>query len=109
MLALITVVAGHIWPVQLRFSGGKGIAPAFGGMLIIDYRIMLAVAVVFGVLWIATRKFDLSGLVAVAASPGISVPAGHGLLEISGMSFVVVIILYAHRSNLRQIAASIRT
>ena len=109
MLALIAVVAGHIWPVQLRFSGGKGIAPAFGGMLIIDYRVMLAVAVVFGVLWIATRKFDLSGLVAVAASPGIFVPAGHGLLELSGMSFVVVIILYAHRSNLRQIAASIRT
>jgi len=109
MLTLIAVVAGHIWPMQLRFSGGKGIAPAFGAMLIIDYRIMLAAAVVFAMAWIATKQFSLSGLVAVAASPGIAVPAGHSILEISGISFTVLIILYAHRTNLRQIASSILT
>src|SRR5207244_1488095 len=34
--AVAAVIAGHIWPVQLAWRGGKGAAPAVGGMLAAD-------------------------------------------------------------------------
>ena len=100
-----------VWPVLRYFIDKRLIIKVMNlsnlRLLMIDFRIMLAAAVVFAVVWIATRQFSLSGLVAVAASPGIAVPTGHSLLEISGMLFTVLIILYAHRSNLRQMASSL--
>lgn len=36
--SLLAVVIGHIWPVQLGFNGGKGIATAFGGGLFFDWQ-----------------------------------------------------------------------
>jgi len=37
MLTLLAVVAGHIWPVQLWFRGGRGVATALGGLTIFDH------------------------------------------------------------------------
>ena len=31
----VAVIVGHIWPAQLRFHGGRGVAPAIGGFLVI--------------------------------------------------------------------------
>src|SRR5580698_1890510 len=38
-LAVPAVVAGHLWPVQLKFHGGKGIATSFSALLVFDYRL----------------------------------------------------------------------
>ena len=43
-LALLAVVAGHLWPAQLRFRGGKGVATSFGALLMFDYRVALTFA-----------------------------------------------------------------
>ena len=40
-LAMLAVVMGHIWPAQLGFHGGKGVATAFGAMLVYDPRMAL--------------------------------------------------------------------
>ena len=40
-LCALAVFAGHVWPVFLRFRGGKGVAAAFGAIFAIDWRIAL--------------------------------------------------------------------
>ena len=40
-LAMLAVTTGHIWPVQLRFRGGKGVATSLGALLIYDWRLAL--------------------------------------------------------------------
>src|SRR5205823_2574598 len=44
LLAMLAVVAGHVWPVQLRFRGGKGMATTLGALLIYDHHLAIAFA-----------------------------------------------------------------
>jgi glycerol-3-phosphate acyltransferase PlsY len=46
-VAMLAVVAGQIWPAQLRFRGGKGVAASLGALLVFDYRMALTFAVLF--------------------------------------------------------------
>lgn len=103
VLVMIAVIAGHIWPVQLGFRGGKGIATAIGAILIFDYLLVLILLVFSVIVWILSRRFTFSGLVAVTLSPLLVFLLGRSLTEIIGMAVVTLIILLAHRDNIREI------
>jgi glycerol-3-phosphate acyltransferase PlsY len=104
MLILIAVVAGHIWPLQLRRRGGKGIAPALGGILLFDYRLAAALILVCTVGYGFTRRFTLSGLVAVTLSPIVAMVLGYSDVVIPLLALALVILI-AHRENLQEIFA----
>src|SRR5262245_16428862 len=61
-LALLAVVAGHIWPVQLGFQGGKGLATAAGALLIYDPASLLMIAGVFCCAAALLRRVTPGGL-----------------------------------------------
>src|ERR1017187_8659729 len=46
-VAMLAVIAGQIWPAQLRFRGGQGVAASLGALLVFDYRMALTFAVLF--------------------------------------------------------------
>ncbi len=101
-LALIAVVAGHVWPIQLRFHGGKGIATSLGGLLVYDYRLAFIFAVLFSGAFATLRKTVLPGLFAFACLPLASMylywePDPGRVVAISGLS---ALILLTHRKNL---------
>lgn len=100
MLSWLAVLAGHIWPVQLRFRGGKGIAVTIGALLIFDYWIVAGAGVVFALGLFFLKKYILSGLLAVAMLPLFAVLAGHSILDVSGIAVVTGILLFAHRRNI---------
>jgi len=106
--SIIAVVCGHIWPVQLRFRGGKGVAPATGGLLIYDPLIALLSAGVFSLGLVAFRNVTLGGLAAVAVSPIVTYVLGRPLEELVLTTALAVLILFAHRTNLRKEFASLR-
>jgi glycerol-3-phosphate acyltransferase PlsY len=69
MLAGIGALIGHLFPVWLKFKGGKGVATFLGVLLAFAWQGVL----VFGVLWLAiaavTRYSSLASLIACASSP----------------------------------------
>lgn len=100
ILGLIAVVAGHVWPLQLGFRGGKGVATAFGGIVVIDPQLALVLfAIAMGLLAI-TRKFALSGLLVILGSSIISFLMSRSTNRVIGILIVTMILLIAHRGNI---------
>ena len=69
LLALLAVVAGHIWPAQIGFRGGKGVSTSLAGLLIYDWRLALIYVLFFLAALVLTRRSvaaSLAGLCAAA-------------------------------------------
>jgi len=100
-LVMIAVLAGHVWPFQLGFKGGKGLSAAFGAVLMFDYRIALLTAVLALLLLFISRN-EFLFLIGVSSSPIIALALGHSWEIVAGMVVVGFIILYAHRENIQK-------
>ena len=99
-LALLCVVVGHIWPVQLRFHGGKGVATSLGALLVYDYHLAVAYAFFFLGGFALIRKTTLPGLFAYACLPLTSYWLDHDGLKLAVIAILSGMILFAHRKNL---------
>ena len=99
--ALLAVVIGHNWPAPLRFQGGKGIATSLGAILAWDPAVLVALALVAIPLMILLRSFSLGGLFAIGISPVVLKCCGFADPVIVGMSLLAILVLIAHRKNIR--------
>ena len=62
-------VLGHVFPVWLKFKGGKGVATYIGVLIAVSWPIAAAFGVIWGAVAALTRYSSLSGLLASAATP----------------------------------------
>jgi glycerol-3-phosphate acyltransferase PlsY len=100
-LVLLAVLAGHIWPAQLRFKGGKGAATFIGALAGYNLMIALLTAGVFVLLFVLLRSFTLAGLLALLLTPFGMVLLGQPWFEIIAVAVPVLLVIFAHRENLR--------
>ena len=106
LVALVGFCAflGHVFPVWLRFHGGKGVATAAGVLIAFDWRIGLATIATWIAVAAATRYSSLAALVAAVAAPIVTwLLQGPGALlwAVAGMSVLLVV---RHRGNIRKLA-----
>jgi glycerol-3-phosphate acyltransferase PlsY len=67
-VTMLAVIVGHIYPAQLGFRGGKGVSCLVGaGLFLFSALALLICACIFALLYLATRRYTLSGLTALAA------------------------------------------
>jgi len=103
--AIIAAVCGHIWPVQLGFRGGKGIATSLGALAVYDPRIVLVMASVFLVCFVVLRVFVVSGLVAFVLAPLLLIRSGLPGDHLLTAAAVAGIVLIPHRDVVRDALA----
>jgi glycerol-3-phosphate acyltransferase PlsY len=69
LLAGLGAVFGHVFPVWLKFKGGKGVATYIGVLIAVFWPVALAFAAIWATIAGVTRYSSLSGLLASAATP----------------------------------------
>jgi acyl phosphate:glycerol-3-phosphate acyltransferase len=68
-LAALFAVLGHMFPVWLRFRGGKGVATAAGVFLALSPKAVVLSMLVFVVVFVVTRYVSLGSILAAASFP----------------------------------------
>jgi len=99
-LAGLAAVAGHVWPVQLRFRGGRGIAPALGALLMLDPLVVAVLVPIAAAAFLVVRRAEAAGFVAVAASPILAAALGRPPLAVATVAALAGILLFTHRRRL---------
>lgn len=99
-VALLAVLAGHLWPVQLAFRGGKGVATSLGGLLVYDPQLLLALGLLFLPPWAGLRRTILPGMIAYALLPAVAWFLEADRFRFAVVTAVTVLVLFAHRRNL---------
>ena len=94
---------GHVFPVWLRFHGGKGVATAAGVLIAFDWRLGVAVLAVWIVVVAATRYSSLAGIVAAVGAP----PTAWWILGPGPLFYAVaamaVLLIVRHRTNIAKL------
>jgi glycerol-3-phosphate acyltransferase PlsY len=104
-LAAVIAVLGHMFPVWLKFHGGKGVATATGAFLAIDPKALGAGLIVFLIVIIATRIVSLASILSAASIPVFLRFLTHAPFWTVVLSIVISLaIIVKHHSNIARLA-----
>jgi glycerol-3-phosphate acyltransferase PlsY len=108
--AAIAAIVGHIFPIWLRFRGGKGVATGVGVLLMLAPIAVVFAALVFLLVVALTRYVSLGSIVAAVAIPffvllqNAFIQPTESLAPIMTVAIVgAALIVFAHRDNVRRL------
>ena len=102
IVAAAGVMIGHVFPVWLKFNGGKGVSSALGVLLVLSWPVGLIVAGLWLATLLITRYASLAALIAAAATPVLM----YVLAEPQKGEFAIaltVLIWLRHIGNIRRL------
>jgi len=102
-LAAGAAFLGHLFPVWLRFKGGKGVATFLGTMLAAAWPVGLAAAATWLIVAFLFRISSLAALVAVALAPLVALLLGRPTAIALLALFMALLVLVRHSENVRRL------
>jgi glycerol-3-phosphate acyltransferase PlsY len=102
-LAAVLVVLGHMYPVWLRFQGGKGAATGLGAFAPLLPWAAAGAALTFAVIAVLTRFVSLGSIAGAVCLAGLAC-AAHGVSPVAIAAVVTAgLVVFRHRSNLQRL------
>ena len=103
VLSGAAVIAGHIWPVFLRFKGGKGVAAGVGVLIALNYIAAVTVFVLFFIILCLTRFVSVGSIVSAVVLPFVMWYLDEPLSVILFTAVAAVVVIYTHRKNVKRL------
>lgn len=106
--AAFAAILGHVFPVWLRFKGGKGVATGVGAFALLAPFSVLVALIVFAVVFALTKYVSLASILASAVFPiaawflNAPRPSGWSLVAMAGASGLIIL---KHQQNIRRLMA----
>ena len=101
-ISALSIFLGHIFPVWLKFKGGKGVATLLGILFCINYSLALIFIVTWFIIFIIFKYSSLSSLIA-----SLAVPIFNFIFISNGdyYFFIIlfVLVFYTHRDNIKRL------
>ena len=93
---------GHVYPVWLRFKGGKGVATFLGIALALSWPCGLAFALVWLAAFAATRHSSVGGMTAAIVTPVTAAIINRSDLTLVFL-LLALVVLWKHRANVERL------
>jgi glycerol-3-phosphate acyltransferase PlsY len=103
-IAAIGAFLGHLYPLWLRFAGGKGLATGLGIVAALHWPSALALGSVWLLTLIVTRYSSVSGMTAAVAAPVTAAIFGRFDLALLFLGFALLV-LWKHRANIGRLVS----
>lgn len=103
-LAAIGAVLGHVFPVWLKFRGGKGVATALGVFIGLSPILGMAAAITWLAAAALSRTSSVGGIVAVLAGPAYAIVESRQTLGVT-TAIIAALVIARHRDNIRRLVA----
>lgn len=103
-LAAVGAFFGHLYPIWLKFNGGKGVATLLGLALALLWPAGIAFAVIWLGAALLTRYSSVGGMAAALAPPVVAAAMGNFALTLLFLAFAVMV-LWKHRANIERLLA----
>lgn len=109
VLAGLAAISGHIFPVYLKFKGGKGVATSAGVFCAVSWKVLVIMLAVWVMLVLITRYVSVASVSAAVLAPVIYIVFQRDRAFSSGLSVFVftcimaLLVVFSHRSNIRRL------
>jgi len=104
-LVALAVFLGHLFPVFLRFKGGKGVATALGVLLALDVWLGLGGLATWLLTAAVFRLSSLSALVAAVATPVYAMLLGLPREWVLASGIILMLLIWRHKKNIQNLLA----
>ena len=102
-LVVLAVFLGHVFPVFLRFQGGKGVATALGVLLALNVWLGLAALATWLVVALMFRLSSLAALLAATGAPFYAALLGMPREYVLASGLITLLLFWRHKRNIRNL------
>jgi glycerol-3-phosphate acyltransferase PlsY len=103
--AALFAIVGHMFPVWLRFRGGKGVATGLGSFAVLTPKTVLVMIAIFILIFLAFRYVSIASILSVALFPLLAsiLEPGMNWRTVGVTAAASLIIIVRHRENIRRL------
>jgi glycerol-3-phosphate acyltransferase PlsY len=102
-VGLAGALVGHSFSCFTRFRGGKGVATAAGGLVVLMPLVAASAAALWVVLFFASRYVSLASILAAASLPAFAFLYRQGRIAMGVSGLIALFVVVRHRANIARL------